>query len=137
MSTNPFEKAARKKIRFDFMGTIQTEDLFDLNKTQLDELYQKLTSENALSGESLLQKNKNPDHQLKIDLVRHVFETKQSEEEAAKKRAKNRERREKIKQAMEEKEQGDLKSKDLDELRNMLNQEEEEEEEEEERSQEE
>jgi len=77
-----FETATRKKFRYPFRGQISTEDLWDLNLPELDSVYKALTKEAKAKddGESLITENK-PDKELllKIDIVKHVFETKQNE----------------------------------------------------------
>ena len=77
-----FETATRKKFRYPFRGQISTEDLWDLNLPELDSVYKALTKEAKAKddGESLITESK-PDKELllKIDIVKHVFETKQNE----------------------------------------------------------
>ena len=77
-----FETATRKKFRYPFRGQISTEDLWDLNLPELDSVYKALTKEAKAKddGESLITENK-PDKELllKIDIVKHVFGTKQNE----------------------------------------------------------
>lgn len=77
-----FETATRKKFRYPFRGMLSTEDLWDLNLPELDSVYKALTKEAKAKddGESLITESKpDKDLLLKIDIVKHVFETKQNE----------------------------------------------------------
>ena len=90
-----FERASRKKLRFHTnMGTLLTEDLWDMDLTQLDELAQQLNREvEATQQLSFIAEKKvaNPDHKLRFDLALHVINAKlataKSRERAAEKKA--------------------------------------------------
>ena len=81
-----FEKATRKKIRFDFKGKISVEDLWDLSRKDLNTIFQNLDAEmRSIPAVSLLDddannKKKRAEIQLKIDLVQHVNSYKKTQE---------------------------------------------------------
>ena len=93
-----FEKASRIKLRFTYFGQISVEDLWDLNPKQLDELYSDLAAKKKqLATESLIEPRKaNAELDLRIELVKHVFEVKRAEAEARRAAAAQAERRQKI-----------------------------------------
>ena len=95
-TTNIFEKATRLKITFPFRGTLSIYDLWDLKVGDLDTLYRSLTAELKRSqseGEGLLASRKTKADsilELKIELVKYVFEVISAENE---KRAKSADRK--------------------------------------------
>ena len=117
-----FEKASRIKLRFTYFGQISVEDLWDLNPKQLDELYSDLaTKKKQLATESLIEPRKaNAELDLRIELVKHVFEVKQAEAEARRAAAAQAERRQKILEVMHRKDEEGLLGKTMEELEAML-----------------
>lgn len=87
-TTNIFEIAARAKIRFASprFASLATEDLFDLTLTQLDEVAKGINRQiNAEKEESFLSQNKNAvrkDLELKLEIVKSVIETIETEKAA-------------------------------------------------------
>lgn len=117
-----FEKASRIKLRFTYFGQISVEDLWDLDPKQLDELYSDLaTKKKQLATESLIEPRKaNAELDLRIELVKHVFEVKQAEAEARRAAAAQAERRQKILEVMHRKDEEGLLGKTMEELEAML-----------------
>ena len=80
-----FEKASRKKIRFQYNGKLTTEELWDLSLQDLNKIFQKLDEElSAVPRKSLLDDDKvnskvRNDLQLKIDVVTHIVKYKQKQ----------------------------------------------------------
>jgi hypothetical protein len=114
---NLFLKAARKKYRFKTSkGDLNVEQLFSLNKTQLNELY--LSLENKIQASSgLLGKKGNVEIEDKLQIVKEVFNTIVEEKEKAEEAAKNRALKQEVLLAIDEKERGELKGKSLEELK--------------------
>lgn len=118
-----FEKASRLKLRFaSKKGTISTEELWDLPLTQLDSLYVdnnkklKETQEDSL----LATTTSDPELQLRVKLIKHVFEVKIAENQA-KKDAKDRlAKKAHIMEIIERKQDEHLSSKSIDDLRKEL-----------------
>ena len=126
MAENIFITALAQKLRFPFKGSISTEDLFSLGLTDLDFLYKTLTTrEKEISGDGLIKKA-NPAAkvlELQIAVVREVFDYRQAEINAKKAKAEARQQNAYIRELIAEKENEALKSKSIDELRNMLTEE--------------
>ena len=89
-----FERASRKKLRFHTnMGTLLTEDLWDMDLERLDELTQglnKIVEESKQLSFIHDKKATNPDDKLRFDLALHVINVKlaaaESRERAAQKK---------------------------------------------------
>jgi hypothetical protein len=81
---NIFEAATRKRIRFPYNGQIDVEDLWELGERQLNGVYKTLASQRIDESDSLFDSPTTDDVlELKIAIVRHVFETKRAEKELA------------------------------------------------------
>lgn len=117
-----FEKAARKKLRFNYKGQISAEDLWDLSLGAIDSIYKNLrTEESKLSQESLMADNKTDKIlALKIEIVKHVFTTKKAELEKADLRKKTKETKQKIMEILSDKQNEAYKSMTPDQLTNLL-----------------
>lgn len=122
---NIFEQASRKKIRFQFLGTITTEDLWDLSLTALDELYKEINnnlknqdSEGLFKDETISEESEF--FQLQADLVRHVFEAKLAAKNAAKEELVRKEKKKRIMEIISSKQDQELSEKSIDELWKML-----------------
>lgn len=118
-------KALKNKIRFEYKGLISVEDLFDLDIVTLDKIYQKLSKElKNISGDSLLDNKKSEEIalvQLKVDVVKNVFDIKQAEAEALRNKIANLEEKQKIMRIINEKENAELANLSIDELKSKLN----------------
>lgn len=123
--TNMWLEALQKRLRFEFKGLISTEDLFDLDMSSLDVIYQKLSKElREISGDSLLDNKKADDialAQLKLDVVRHVFDIKKAEAAALRQKIANIEEKQRIMHIINEKENAELANLSIDELKAKLN----------------
>lgn len=120
-----FENATRNKIRFDYKGLLSVEDLWDLNMQELDNIYRNLTTEkNKVSNEDSLLNTKTKEDELvtiKINLVKHIFEIKQSEANARLMEKEKKEKKQKIMEILASKEENALQNKSEEELKEMLN----------------
>jgi len=128
---NLFEIATRKALRFPSVkGELTVEQVWQLpllnrgiNTVDLDTVARTINNElKALGEESFVNKGANPrrgDLQVKLDIVKHIIETKQAEAERAEKRQANAQERQKIleilsrknDQMLEGMSQGDLEKK--------------------------
>lgn len=118
-----FETATRKKFRYPFRGQISTEDLWDLNMTELDSIYKTLTKEAKAKddGESLLSQNKiDEELLLKIEIVKTVFETKQEEANASKVAAEKAKKKEKLMTILARKQDDSLEQMSEEDLKKMI-----------------
>ena len=118
-----FENATRGKYRFSFKGSITVEDLWDLSPQNLDTIYKSLTKELKQSQEeSLLVKKTEVDAVLddKINLVKYIVLIKLKEEDQRNKEREFKEKKQKILGLIADKQDNELQSKSIDELKDML-----------------
>lgn len=120
---NIFEVATRKKIRFPYKGVASVEDLWDLDVVEFDSIYKSLVRQRKSSEEeSLLSVNQKTDSILecKIEIIKHIVETKETErldyENASKKRAE----KQKIMSIISSKKDDELSNKSIEELTKMV-----------------
>lgn len=126
-----FEKATRLKLRFNTpLGILSTEDLWDLPLEQvpgsLDNLAKNLNKTiKEEDEESFVTKKTVTDTilHLKFEIVKHVINVKLEERDERKKALETKAKREKIMALIEEKQDDELKGKDLEELRALLKEE--------------
>jgi hypothetical protein len=115
-----FESASRKKLRFSYRGVISTEDLWDLSLNDLDEIYRSTNSElKKISEDSLLEKKQNGAEllELRVEIVKHIFEAKVAESEAKKEAWERKLKKERLLEIIAKKQDEDLENKTLDELK--------------------
>lgn len=118
-----FELATRKKYRYPYRGLISTEDLWDLNLTQLDGIYSLLSKEAKAeqSEESLLtEKVSDQDLLIKIEIVKHVFHVKKEEQQAAHDAVEKAKKKERLLEILAKKQDDNLSEKSEDELKKMI-----------------
>ena len=123
MSENIFEKATRLNIRFEYKGLIGLEDLWDLSLEALDSIYTKLMASAKRSNEeSLLKTRKSEDKltDLKIEVVKHIFEVKQEEEANRKLLAKKRQQKDFLKGVLEQKQNQAVLDMPIEKIQEML-----------------
>lgn len=130
-----FERASRAQLRFNTtVGMITTEDLWDLPLTarngkglSLDALAQGVYAQLKARGEapSFVEPAK-PDQvktelELKLDIIKYVIKSKQDEAAAAEKRAATIERKQKLLEILDAKDDEKLKSMSREEIEKELN----------------
>ena len=118
-----FEYAARNKLRFPYKGMITAEDLWDLNVRELDSIFKSLNAQvKKAQEESLLETKSKEDEVLsmQIDIVKHIVRIKQDEEAARLFAKERKEKKQKLMELINEKQDEDLHSKSIDELKAML-----------------
>ena len=128
---NLFEKASRLKLRFDTtQGTLTVEDLWALplttervGRASLDEIAKSINrAVKATAEESFVAKatKQNEELTLALELVKHVIEVKQAENEAARTAADKREQKQKLLEMIAKKKDGELEGKSVEELEAMV-----------------
>jgi len=118
-----FEKAARLKLRFNFKGILNVEDLWDLSLESLDLIYKNLSAEAKKFKETSLLDIKTEEDEviaLKLTLVEYVFKTLAAEKQARKDAFEIKARKAKILNIIAEKEDEGLKNMSLDELKKLV-----------------
>ena len=121
--TNIWVECLKNKFRFEFKGLISIEDLFDLTLADLDAIYKSLKKEESdLQGDSLLGNDENPkvrEVEVKIEVVKAVFDMKKAEIARAERALANKAQKDKILAIIEDKENQELSEKSIDELREI------------------
>jgi len=120
---NIFEVATRSKARFPYLGSISTEDLWDLSVENLDGIFKSLNSQlRRANEESLLDKQTKEDRELalRIEVVKHVVTVKQEETATRLLAKERREQKQKIMAIMASKQDAALEGKTMEELEEML-----------------
>lgn len=121
---NIFEQAAEKKLRFNYKGQIGPESLFDLTQKQLSDLHASISSRKENSGATLIESSRRDDDDLRLDIIKRVFEIKQERADKNRKRVKKQARKKKIEEILEEKEEGNLRNMSTEKLKALLNEDE-------------
>lgn len=123
MEENIFEIASQMKIRFSYKGELSPEDLWDLSLKELDIVYKSLASERRNSDEDSLMGGTTKEDKvlaLKIDIVRHIFNTKKDDEARRKENAQRKQQKEYLLGILQQKENEELLSKSPEEIRRMI-----------------
>lgn len=121
---NKFINASRRKYRFNYKGQITTEDLWDLPVSALDSIYKSLRAEAKASDEeeSLLAANTKTDTELdeKINIVKYIVSCKMKEADERKAAAEQAQKRQKILDLIDRKQNEALENLSIEELTRML-----------------
>lgn len=131
MATSIFERATKKKLRFESpMGMLTVEDVWDLplttrnaNKASLDDLAKKINRKIKENDEESFVVKKtaaNSDMNLRMDIVKHIIDVRMAEAEAAEKTRKDKVREQKILEILAHKEHEDLENMSKEELEALL-----------------
>ena len=120
-----FEKATRKKYRFNFRGIIGVEDLWDLSMPNLNSIYKGLISEKKENDIDSLEDTKADNSIIeeindKIELVKYIYNTKKAEYEARVKEQELIERKKRIMEIIKNKEDESLQNLPIEELQKLL-----------------
>lgn len=118
-----FETASRRKYRFPFHGSINTEDLWDLSVQNLDLVFKALNAQVKQSSEESLLQTKNPASQqleTQITIVKHIVSVKLAEAETRRLASENAQKRQRIMEIISSKQDEELHSKSIEELSKML-----------------
>lgn len=120
---NIFEIASEKKYRFPYRGLVTTEDLFDLNKKQLNSIYQLLNESVKSTEVTLLNVKTGEEKDLltKIEIVKYIFTKKVEEEKAILIEKETSIRKQKIMEIISKKQDQSLENTSVEELQKMLN----------------
>lgn len=115
-----FEKASRMKLRFDvYCGVISTEDLWDLDLSQLNAAAKGLNKEiKEVEEEDFLHETKPEDKilKLKFDLVLHVLNTKKAESKRHLEATERKVKKDKLLSILEKKQDAASEGKSVEEL---------------------
>ena len=125
---NMFEMASQFKFRYPWKGAITTEDLWDLNQSQLDAVYQALSKElkTCQEGDSLLSTkpanlfDKEQDLTCKIEIVKYIFNCKQQADELHRMEAERAAKKQHILEVLAAKQENALQNMSEEDLKKML-----------------
>lgn len=120
---NMFEYAIRNKLRFPFKGMVSVEDLWDLSVNDLDAVFKILNEKNKqCNKESLLVTKTKEDEKLtvQIEIVKYIFNVKVKEANDRLLEKERKEKKQKILEIMESKQEAALQNKSIEELEKML-----------------
>lgn len=119
-----FEKATRQKLRFQTKkGNCSVEDLWDLPLKQLDTVYRDLNAELRETQEESLLENVSASTETlrtKIEIVKYIVQIRQEEQRKKEEEVERKRKKDRIMEMMEQKEEENLKSKSMEELRQEL-----------------
>lgn len=126
-----FEKAVRLKLRFPSpQGALTAEDLWDLpltstrlNQANLNNIAKAISRQLKAEGEEDFVNPKSGADttlQLQLDIVKHIIQVRQAENEAAHAASEKRQKKERILELIAKKQDQDLEGKPLEELTAML-----------------
>ena len=118
-----FEYAVRNKLRFPFKGVVSVEDLWDLSVNDLDTVFKTLNGKiKQSSEESLLATKTKEDNELtvQIEIVKYIFNVKVKEANDRLLEKERKEKKQKILEIMESKQEAALQNKSIEELEKML-----------------
>lgn len=119
---NLFMLASKMNVTFNFKGTITMNDLWDLSQKDLDKIYRDLTAEQrAISGDSLMEERKaNDELEIKIEVVKAVFEQKKQDAADNLARANNKARKERLKEILAQKQDEQVSSLSAEDIQKMI-----------------
>ena len=122
-NVNMFEVATRNQFRFAFKGMISVEDLWQLSPRDLDTIFKSLNSElKKVKEESLLETKSMEDQilDIKIQIVKHIFNIKQEEEKLRVEAKQNKEKKQKLMEILASKQDQDLLNKSSEDIQKMI-----------------
>lgn len=120
-----FEFATRNKLRFPYKGSISVEDLWDLSQKQLNDVYKILKKELKLVSEeeSLMSLGKDDPYielNIKIEVVKHIFNVKKVEAQQREDAVIKAEKKQRILDILAKKQDDSLNNMSEEELIKML-----------------
>lgn len=120
-----FEFATRNKLRFPYKGSISVEDLWDLSQKQLNDVYKILKKELKLVSEeeSLMSLGKDDPYielNIKIEVVKHIFNVKKVEAQQREDAVIKAEKKQRILDILAKKQDDSLSNMSEEELIKML-----------------
>lgn len=119
-----FERASRERIRFESRkGLLSVEDLWQLPLTKLNDIAVDLHKKVEASGTITFIETRSKENktlQLKLDIAKHIIQVKLTEKEARNQKLVIAEKKAKIKELIEKKQDEALGEKSLEDLQKEL-----------------
>ena len=123
-----FEKASRIKLRFTTSkGVVSVEELWDFSLPSLDKMAIAINKEiKNTEGESFLKNTRKTadvkENELRLEILKYIITTKQTEDELAVNAAKRKEEIAKLKSLAEKKRENELEELTLEEINAKIEQ---------------
>ena len=121
---NLFEIATRERYRFQFKGLISVEDLWSLSVKELDSIFKSYNAKLKESQEESLLDTKtktSTEIENKIEIIKHIVAIKLKEEKEKVDAKIKKEKKQRILELINSKQEADLQNKSIEELQAMLN----------------
>lgn len=117
-----FKQASKLGVTFNFRGVIGLSDLWDLSQKDLDKIYRDLTAERReLQGDGLMEERKsNALLELKIEVVKAVFEQKKADIDERSLAVAKKERKQKLKELLAQKQDEQLSALSVEEIQRLI-----------------
>ncbi len=120
-----FEKASKLKLRFlTSQGHLSTEDLWELSLSDLDTIAKRVNNQLRDEGEESFipstTAKKSSHNDLRLELLKHVINTKVAEQDARKGRAEMQQRLSQLKALAETKATEQLASQSLEDIQKQI-----------------
>ena len=120
-----FEKAVRNKVRWNYKGSLNVEDLWTLELYELNELYMKLDKDARASTkglDSLIDVDEDDDslETLRMDIVKHIFMTKKAEADSRQMAAIQKQKSARIIDIIARKKDAELEAMSVEELEKLI-----------------
>lgn len=120
-----FEKAVRNKVRWNYKGSLNVEDLWTLELYELNELYMKLAKDARASTKGLdslidVDEDDNSLETLRMDIVKHIFMIKKAEADSRQMAAIQKQKSARILDIIARKKDAELEAMSVEELEKLI-----------------
>lgn len=118
-----FEKASRKKLRFNYRGICTVEDLWDIPLTELNSMYKDLNKRKKYQEEGSLLNIKSEEDEivaLQLEIIIHVVTVRLQEAQDKKERKDKALRKKKLLGILAEKQYAELLQKPSEEIARLI-----------------
>lgn len=120
-----FEKALREKYRYNYKGTLTTEQLFDLSPNELNEIWIDLQKKlKSFETDSLLEESSNSSEkdilECKSAIIKYIVESKIDEKRMKENDILRKQHNDRIREIIARKKNEELESKSIEELESLL-----------------
>lgn len=120
-----FERALREKFRYNYKGTLTTEQLWDLNPIELNDIWIDIQKKlKSFETDSLLEVSSNSSEkevlECKANIIRYIVETKLDEQRMKENDIVRRQHNDRIRDIIARKKDEELENKSIEELEDLL-----------------
>lgn len=120
-----FERALREKFRYNYKGTLTTEQLWDLTPNELNDIWVDIQKKlKSFETDSLLEVSSNSSEkdilECKANIIRYIVETKLDEQRMKENDIVRRQHNDRIRDIIARKKDEELENKSIEELEALL-----------------